>query len=185
MISGEIISGARRVPVDILGEWRTVASIWAPRRWEGLAVSSEPIVAVFFMQIDTQITWCISGIGAGDNLPMLVGLSNTDCNVAVDMQVDANNLRGCAVLPSPGYLPPLPERAACHTGEIVPLCRVGSTPGINIHALFFVRHDVKCSKKRIWHPRKSLLETAPPYLVTVLSHGRHGRFQLPESMSAH
>jgi hypothetical protein len=166
----------RRIDITITGDW-----IEGPRRsWEGLAVASEPIVAVSFCVSGNQALWCKSQPGKPDGQPVRFGLGEFDdigCEVNVNFRIGQGGIRSWPTkVASSTYRPEIKRSISASTCNLVPFTTIHGYYTYDLVMLFLAASDTKVGRKRLWRLRPHLVDSVPLPYRKLLTRRRNGVF---------
>jgi len=106
------------LPITISGDW-----LENPKyKWKGSAISSEPIVAVVFLQHGNIIEWCKSSLASSKSLEITLWISRyneINLEVQVGLSVGNGDRRFASFLESASYKPDIEVESIVNTGEIL------------------------------------------------------------------
>jgi hypothetical protein len=164
----------KRIGVSVCGGQETHPTA-GYRRWRGIAVAAEPIVALAIIENDEYYSWVRSSTRQ-ENLEMGILFSPSDTcgkNISVSFTVgDSVVCQKCSV-PSEQTEPnPLP--GVYQTGTIIRLAELQSMRPVILHVLFLVKADVKTARGGIWHLKVPHERSLDDTWKRVLTYGRTG-----------
>ena len=175
METNEQTKKLRSLPITISGGW-----LENPKyKWNGSAISSEPIVAVVFLQRGNTIEWCKSSSSSSKSLEVALWISRyneIDLEVQVGLSVGNADRRFASFLESANYKPDIKVEITANTGEILKFTEVEGEPKISFCVVLLARSDVKFGRNSIWHLRKDINTVFSDEVKRILENGRVGRY---------
>lgn len=192
----ELSSPALR-PMEVTlteGHWRA-RPYWD---WHGLAIAEEPIVAVIFLQCESEVAWCKSqraggrtdgwlhlppaGSGSASPVPKtpvrlaLFWYDEVGKDVQVNFSVGGGGRRCKTLLPRPGYYPEI-EPGPYVTGRSCLIARIDGVPRVDCYVLFLSAQQVRVGRAGRWNVREQVTQSLEPPLRNILTQARTGIFQ--------
>ncbi len=169
----------RLLPIIISGDW--IENI--NHEWKGIAISSEPIVAVVFLKHGNITEWCKTSSVSSKSLDFTLLISRyneINLEAEVSLSVDNGNRRYAMFLKSANYKPKIKDEIIVNTGEILKFTMVDGKPKIFFEIIFFALTDVKFGRNRIWHLRENTNVLLCDELKRILGKGRVGQLTKEE-----
>lgn len=132
------ISSPSNAVVTLTGAWKR------PRYWDwnGTISANEPIVALCFLQVGTQIEWARSEKSPKTSLEarLLLGFDAPEkANVCVSFSIGNNQVRRWILLEDADKPPQPPEEYSVPIGRIFPFCEPFGNPQIFLFGLVLLR----------------------------------------------
>jgi hypothetical protein len=148
------------------------------RDWRGVAVASEPLLAIAFLQCGGVAEWCKSERRSAEKLDVRLALFPYDAahlDVQVNFSVGHDGGRRRSILLSHEYMPEIPERREMRTGIIERFTEVASSPRVGLSLLLIARRDVRSARNGLWRVRSELADSIPEPFRRIVTYGRRGR----------
>ena len=174
-IDGTNLEFVKPLKVRVDGSWQESRM----RDWKGIAISTEPLVALVLLRFENKVEWCKSERGNPDGQPVRLLLSPYDSeklDVQINFSVGGGHVRSRSIVSSDTYKPKLLELNNISTGVFYKMFDVKGSRNIELYSLFLAASDVKVGRNGLWHIRKEHQENVEEPLARILSFGRNGEY---------
>ncbi|MHC4211754.1 MAG: hypothetical protein ACYSWP_00140 [Planctomycetota bacterium] len=145
------------------------------RRWSGMAVAAEPIVALAMIENDECYSWVRSSTRQ-ESLEMGILFSPYDTSgkdICVSFAIGNSLVRQRCSVPSQ-QTEPNPVPGVYQTGTIIRFAELQSIQPVVLHVLFLAKVDVKMLRCGIWHLKVAHKDSLDDIWRRVLTFGRTG-----------
>jgi hypothetical protein len=165
----------KKIDVTIIGEQKTHPTV-GYRLWQGIAESSEDIVALALIENEQRYSW-VRCSTRQHFLKMKIlfspiGYEGKSCSVSFSVGDSVVCGEPCVMHSHQTEPNPLPN--IYQTGEIIRFAQLLSTKPTILHVLFLAKTDVQMLRNRIWHLKPKHLEGLDAPWRKVLTFGRTG-----------
>ncbi|MHC4301247.1 MAG: hypothetical protein ACYS7Y_28595 [Planctomycetota bacterium] len=169
-----LLPTVKKIEVNVSGGQETHPTA-GYRRWSGMAVAAEPIVALAIIENDECYSWVRSSTRQ-DSLEMGILFSPSDTggkDISVSFAVgDSVVCQNCSVPSRQTEPDPLP--GVYQTGNIIRFAELQSIRPVVLHVLFLAKVDVKTGRSGIWHLKVPHERSLDDTWKRVLTYGRTG-----------
>jgi len=160
--------------ININGNW--VNKYESQKRWEGQALSEEPMVSISFLECGNKITWVKSERNSERNHEINISIFNYD-NIELDVQFNYRFNHGGAYFRSRieniNYFPKM-YVGNISIGKISLICHFEGKPELKLYCLFVPLQIIKIGRNGIWHIRKANLNLIDNSFLSIFQYGRKG-----------
>ncbi|HTA28908.1 MAG TPA: hypothetical protein VK731_00410 [Candidatus Cybelea sp.] len=182
MLDSPNISSPSSAAATLTGSWKRLR-YWD---WNGTISANEPIVAISFLQVGTQLAWVRSGKGPKTSLEtrLLLAFDALDkANVAVSFGIDETALRRWTLLEDADKPPQPPKQCSVPIGRIFPFCHPFGNPQISLFGLVLLRNQALGARNNVWHLKPEYCAKLPGTWARILSYGRSGSITLDDEVA--